>query len=517
MKMKTIYQPYLTGSMMTFCLAAALLLFSGCFKKYEEDFFFRDLQVEFDAATWQNKAPGKTYPLMPVVNRASGTYHYKVNLVGGQVATAQNIGYRIVPEETTAQEGVHFRLLQGGAMPMQAAVSIDSIGVEILDFPPASGELMLVLELTGNESVKASENYKRIGIPINRRGIVVPGELYPGLPLYEQLGGDNYYNTITLDPLYPGLPPDLLTRWNSAAQQVLDYGGRILQSFSLRFTTDQTVEAIAWYYSGSGKAQAIWTYKFEADASGKGRFVFVSGNTNANNLRSRMQPLLEDYLEQYEFNVDWIDPAIIPAPAKGYIGGIFRADEPASFIFGPISSIETVSADAWPLPSSPAIEQLFGRQGAPRYTSILIDPAEAGQSEDFKTRWETSKTAVLQIGGRRIHKMLVSFDADFNGVKVLIYYFTSTNGKVLARYDYQARIDHNGIVKLAFLTQTANGNAIRPGVGPLIDEYFNTQAFSITKAAGAETLTLTQVSNNASFFSGTPGNHPISAAEFFPE
>lgn len=516
MHMKTTYQPHIkTG--ISICLVAVMLLFSSCFKKYEDDFLYSNLQVEFDAATWQNKAPGKSYPLLPVVNRGSGIYHYKVNLNGGQLTAAQSIGYRVVPEESTAEEGVHFRLLQNGKMELGAATSVDSIGVEILDFPPASGQVMLVLELTGNETVKVSENYKRIGIPINRRGTLVPGGIYPTLPLREQLGGDNYYNTITLDPLYPGLPQDILDRWNSAAQQLSDLGGRMLHSFSLRFTTGNTVEAVAWYFSGSGKAQAVWTYTLETDENGTGRFVFVSGNTNANTLRSGMQPLLEDYLEKHEFRVNWVDQSIAPARDSGYIGGIFRTDDAGSYIFGMLSSVETVDAVSWPFPSSPAIIDLFGRQGAPNYTSILIDPADAAQSQDFKTRWENSRAAVVLIGGRKIHKMLISFDADFNAAKVLIYYYTSANGKVLARYDYQARIDHNGVLKLSYLTQTANGNALRPGVGQLIDSYFNTLEFRITQPAGGENLTLTQQNNTSSFFSGIPGNHPINASEFFPE
>lgn len=67
----------------SFLLPLLVVLLAGCFKKYEEDFLFRDAMVEFDAATWESKAPGKNYPILGPLEKGSGMARFKVNLLGG--------------------------------------------------------------------------------------------------------------------------------------------------------------------------------------------------------------------------------------------------------------------------------------------------------------------------------------------------------------------------------------------------------------------------------------------------
>lgn len=148
------------------CLFLAGITLSGCFKDTEENFYFRDFQVEFNNAVLVNNAPDKNYPLLTSVRSGAGVVSYQVNLNGGQKNSAQTIKFKVITEETTAVEGMHYRLPQGDAFVIDAGKSFGSVDVEILTFPAAAGTVVLVLELVGNEEIKASENYKRIGIPI---------------------------------------------------------------------------------------------------------------------------------------------------------------------------------------------------------------------------------------------------------------------------------------------------------------------------------------------------------------
>src|SRR5690606_37019734 len=98
-------------------LSAMLLVLStlaSCFKDFTEDFLFTEKMVEIDAATWESKAPGKTYPIKGPYGKGSGVQTYQVNLIGGLMPTDQTISYRVVPEETTAIEGLHYNIPNNG-------------------------------------------------------------------------------------------------------------------------------------------------------------------------------------------------------------------------------------------------------------------------------------------------------------------------------------------------------------------------------------------------------------------
>ncbi|MEH6305190.1 hypothetical protein RYH73_06020 [Olivibacter sp. CPCC 100613] len=143
------------------------LVWTGCMKDHKEDFQFREALVEFEDATTNNNVAGKDYPLLTALNNGSGEKTYRVNLLGEQLGEDQALAFRIIGEESTAVEGTHYSLPEGNIATLPANSSFAQLKINVLDFASASGTVQLVLELTGNEQVKASERYKRIGIRIN--------------------------------------------------------------------------------------------------------------------------------------------------------------------------------------------------------------------------------------------------------------------------------------------------------------------------------------------------------------
>ena len=493
-------------------------LFAGCFKSYDDDFILKGFLVEFDAATWQSKAPGKTYPILPTVEKGSGIQKFKVNLLGGQMATAQAGRFRVVAEESTAIEGKHFRLVNDGTFEIAANSSTAEAAIEVLDFPAESGSATLVLELMGNEEIKVSENYKRIGLSISLTG--APSQ---GSALHSQIGPESFYNAIAIDPLYPGLSADFLSRWTASYNNLLAYstGGRSLQSMFIRFLADQQVEIVALYYGGGGvsltsNATANWIYKLELDAQGVGRFVFVSANSNGTGTRSVFAPLLADYLEKYEFKVDWVNTTIAqPARPGTQLGGLFKVGDAGSYLFGTLSSIQ---GTALSVQSSPVLHDLLNTSGT-QYKTILVDPESPAQSQDFRNRWIAARASIEAIAGRRIHKMMLVFDDKLNDVKVVTYYTTAAGGRIIGQIRYQMRVDHIGLMKLTFVFQDANGAASRSA--QILDEYLGLKEFIMSRTAnppgGQPHVTFTQKDNPASFFIGSLGNNPVNVSQFWPD
>lgn len=150
------------------CLVTMPLLFTACMKETDEDFYFTEAIVEFEDATTASNAAGKNYPLLSAaLTRDSGVLEYRINLLGEQLNENQALAFRVIEEETTAEEGIHYSLPDGNIATLEALSSFAYLKVLIPDFTPGTGSVQLVLELTGNEEVKPSETYKRIGLLIN--------------------------------------------------------------------------------------------------------------------------------------------------------------------------------------------------------------------------------------------------------------------------------------------------------------------------------------------------------------
>lgn len=144
------------------CFAFA---FSACFK--DKRVFFNDSLVEFNEAVTRTPALGVNYPII-ALRTGQGTISTQVNLVGAQRAEAQTIRVSVDAQATTAREGVHYRLPSGGTVTIPANSNFGSLQFEVLPATiPAGQSVTLVFVLEGNEQIKPSINYARLGYRIN--------------------------------------------------------------------------------------------------------------------------------------------------------------------------------------------------------------------------------------------------------------------------------------------------------------------------------------------------------------
>lgn len=499
-------------------LLLLMLILSGCFKDFKEEYLFRDNVLEFDIATWESKAPGKNYPLSGPLEKGSGVYTFQVNMLGEQRDEPVSLQYRVVDSETTAQEGLHYRLKDQGQFTIDAGSSTGEISIEILDFPAESGTDTLVLELVSGGDIQVSENYKRIGLLISLMG--PPSQEYP---LHTQLGPESYYNSIYLDPLNPDLPQDIRERLEKAGQNLSEYadGSRSFQYLYLYFDSDHQVHVIAQYFGGGGNglnvgAYARWTYDFLLDEQGTGRFEFVESNGNGTAQKANFAPILEEYIEKYAFKVDWVDPAVSTPVRQGVqLGGLFRTDDPASYMIGSLETLAT-NGSIYPLPGSPAIQTLFTDQQGEYFSTLFVDPDEPAQSPGFRTRWEEGKAHIQGLDGRTLHKMMFYFNPDFSfqDIRLVTYYYSASGGKFLGQIRFLLKMDYDGNLKpLDFVFQDGNGRVTR--APQIVDEFLMKTEFKLTRSG--DRIRFTSTDDASVYFEGTLGNIPLGTSNFFPD
>ncbi len=174
----------------TIVFAAALFTMVGCIK--QDDFIFKGLQVEFDAASWNARGAGVEWPVLtrvpaygmpvlnapittvspaipadPLITRTSGTIRFRVNLIGAQQATAQTINYSAIAASSTAVAGTHYTI--PGTLTIPANSSFGEAIVNILN-PGVSSTTTrsLVLEVTGNSTIQPAVQLNKIGLVINQ-------------------------------------------------------------------------------------------------------------------------------------------------------------------------------------------------------------------------------------------------------------------------------------------------------------------------------------------------------------
>lgn len=160
-------------------IIAAMFSITGCIK--QDDILIKDLQVEFDAASWNARGAGVTYPIItrlppygmplaatdPLITRASGTIRFRVNLIGAQQATQQTLNFSVVASGTTAVSGTHFTIPGTIIVPPnssfgEAVINIINPGVS------SATPVILVLEVTGNSLVKPATELNKIGVQISQ-------------------------------------------------------------------------------------------------------------------------------------------------------------------------------------------------------------------------------------------------------------------------------------------------------------------------------------------------------------
>ncbi|WP_461534348.1 DUF4843 domain-containing protein [Sinomicrobium sp.] len=493
-----------------------LLTLSSCFKDYTEDFLFTDAVIEFDIATWESNAPGKTYPILGAYAKGSGILNFQINLVGEQLEADQTVQYRIVQEESTAIEGTHFTLPGEGSFVFEANSSTAQISINILDFPADLGTATVVLELVGNDLVKVSENYKRLGISISLAG--PPSEAYP---LHEQLSPDAYYNSIYIDPMNPNLPDDIRQRIEESAANLAAHadGSRRLQYMFIYFDHDNLVRVNAMYYGGGGNSltadpYAQWVYRFEPDADGVGNFEFVESVSNGGSQLTNFAPIL-DYLEDNTFKLDWVDDDIATPSREGMqLGGLFNTDDEDSYLIGSLEDL-TPTGTVKPFPSSPAMHDLFSDGEEGYFSTLYIDPDSPEQSPAFQERWQDAKTYIDGLAGRQLYKMMFYFNPEFSfqDMRVVNYYYTSSGGKVIGQMRFLWKVDYDGNVQpFEFIYQNPNGGATR--APEIIDDFLMTTEFSMSRTG--DRIRFTSTDDPSVYFEGELGNLPLSVSEFWP-
>jgi hypothetical protein len=163
------------------CLfVAAMFTLTGCIK--QEEYVIKDLQVEFDAASWNSRGAGVNYPILtrvppygmpvattdPLISRASGTIRFRVNLIGAQQSTAQTITYRVANDPAnTAVSGTHFTI--PGTITIPANSSFGEAVVNVINPGVSSSTpVLLVLEVVGNSLIKPATEINKIGIQISQ-------------------------------------------------------------------------------------------------------------------------------------------------------------------------------------------------------------------------------------------------------------------------------------------------------------------------------------------------------------
>jgi hypothetical protein len=165
---------------LTSSILLCILFLTGCVKN--ELTVFTSSVVEFDAASWNANAAGRTYPMMtrvpafnaatptsqPALTRATGSVTLRVNLVGAQSNTPINFNIAVVAGETTAVDGTHYSAITGsGTIPANS--SFGTVTIQLLNPGVSSSTARdLVLELVGNATTKASVNYSKVGLRISQ-------------------------------------------------------------------------------------------------------------------------------------------------------------------------------------------------------------------------------------------------------------------------------------------------------------------------------------------------------------
>ncbi|MCS6967199.1 MAG: DUF4843 domain-containing protein [Cytophagales bacterium] len=136
---------------------------SSCFE--DNRVIWQGAVLEFDQAVTLTPAVGVNYPIITTTRGA--TIRARINLVGAQRPNDEVITVAVDPV-STGREGVHFTMRNGGRVTIPANSSFGFLEVDVLNPPPAPGtSVIFVFNIQGNENLKPSENYRRLGFRLN--------------------------------------------------------------------------------------------------------------------------------------------------------------------------------------------------------------------------------------------------------------------------------------------------------------------------------------------------------------
>lgn len=515
-----------------------ILLVFGCKDNFpESNVAIQDRELWFDASYGLTNEPGKDYPLLDEVAPGEGVLNYTVNLRGPDYPVGKSFHYRVVEGETTAQEGVHYKLVDDGEYIFPGREKEGSIRVEILSFESDSdGSVRLVLELIDGDGVGVDQAYGRIGIPILLK---MPPEPTPDTPLYQVLTEGiliegSTYDNIFLDPSNTLLPVAFRQGFEQARNNMRATGNRRtpVNAFVHFSSTNEVVVVVTFLTSGAdvhgrlGRAVMRLRYTFEPDANGVGKFVFKEDWSNGEHRESGVfAPILQDYLEKYEFKVDWVDSGIANPPYPGArLGGLYRIDETTGepsgdILFGTLEDMDpaetTSSVLRIGLAYSPALYETMVIDPSVRdvgfydyYNTVIIDPNASYQSAGFKSLWDAanaevaSEGIVLQGWAFFFRPYLSFFDLS------VATHYTKNGASHRGRMQFDFRVDNEGVTRPLTFFLYNNGDAT---TGPesrtdaLVDNLLMTNEFKISR--NGDRVRFTDKNDETFYFEGELTQH----------
>lgn len=146
-----------------FVFLGIALATSSCFK--DNRVTWQGAVLEFDQAVTTTPALGVNYPIITTTRGA--VIRARINLVGAHRPNDEVITVAVDPV-STGREGVHFNMRNGGRVTIPANSSFGFLEVDVLNPPPAPGtNVVFVFNIQGNENLKPSENYRRLGFRLN--------------------------------------------------------------------------------------------------------------------------------------------------------------------------------------------------------------------------------------------------------------------------------------------------------------------------------------------------------------
>jgi hypothetical protein len=141
----------------------------------ELDYTFNEYKVvELEDAVRRTPAAGLTYPII-AITRTSGRQSLQVNLVGEKLTEPQDMTFSLdtaissalTANNLRAVEGTHFNL-NGSKFTVGKDSSFARINIDIpVGTAQAGKTAFFVVKLDGNNDIKPSENYRRVGFRID--------------------------------------------------------------------------------------------------------------------------------------------------------------------------------------------------------------------------------------------------------------------------------------------------------------------------------------------------------------
>ncbi|NLI71350.1 MAG: hypothetical protein GX361_01295 [Bacteroidales bacterium] len=525
-----------------------LFFIVGCKEDIQKIEVIRTLGFDISSST--ENAPGKDYPLLSEVVPGSGIQNYRVVLRGANYPVGKTFQYRVVESETTALEGVHYRLLTEGNYKIPGRQKSGSVDIEILPFPDESdSHAIVVLELLEETGVQIDPERARIAIPIYLKEKEPEPLPIPDTPLWDVLnGGESVngisYQTIYIDQFNPYLPEVLrqgLVDANNSIYADAQAGGTTPRQFyaiiihfranpalpsgtvdiAIAFSSDQSASTSATVMRNMSIDNGVvqYRYDFNPDSEGVGKFENSRGLRNTRYRTDYLLDVIYSYFEENEFKFDWVGGDIAsPTRPNEYQGGLFGQGAIAGdLVFGSITTLPSSGRDPYAvflketgMQSSPKLHTCFFDNENIRYFNALtIDPDATYQSEGFKNTWSAAQ-AELASDNKSLHKMMMYFGVErFNfHVMHLATYYTDDKVQRKGLINFDFKIDYKGNVK-PFLFynyplydgEGEYGEASRTKA--LIDNLLMKKEFSILK--NGSRVRFTDNSDSSFYFEGELG------------